>query len=63
DRPNLCEVPSTLHISTVMVAIRTVVIGENAQKRGKSPFLTVKKRINICSLLEAERKAKRSFLQ
>ena len=48
DRPNLREVPSALHISTVVVAIWTVVIGENTQKRGKSPFLTSENRVNIC---------------
>mgnify|MGYP005871096019 FL=1 len=48
DRANLREVPSALHISTVVMAKRTVVIVENAQKRGKSPFLRSKKRINIC---------------
>ena len=48
DRANLREVPSALHISTVVMAKRTVVIVENAQKRGKSPFLRSKKWINIC---------------
>uniref|UniRef100_UPI001ABFCEBD hypothetical protein n=1 Tax=Parabacteroides acidifaciens TaxID=2290935 RepID=UPI001ABFCEBD len=47
DRPNLREVPSALHISTVMVAKRTVVIAGNAQKRRKSPFLMAEKWINI----------------
>ena len=48
DRPNLREVPSALHISTVIIAKRTVVIVENARKRRKRPFLRSKKRINIC---------------
>ena len=48
DRANLREVPSALHISTVVMAKRTVVIVENAQERRKSPFLRSKKRINIC---------------
>ena len=47
DRANLREVPSTLHISTVVMAKRTVVIVENAQKRGKSPILTSEKQIDI----------------
>ena len=51
DRPNLREVPSALHISTVVMAKRTVVIVENAQKRGKSPFLTVEKWVNVYLLL------------
>ncbi|WP_233547621.1 hypothetical protein, partial [Parabacteroides sp. AF17-28] len=48
DRPNLRELPSTLHISTVIMAKRTVVMAENIQKSGKSPFLSSKKWINIC---------------
>ena len=51
DRPNLREVPSALHISTVTMAKRTVVIVENAQKRGKSPFLTAEKWVNVYLLL------------
>ena len=36
DRANLREVPSALHISTVVMAKRTVVIVENARKSRKS---------------------------
>ena len=63
DRPNLREVPSALHISTVVMAKRTVVIVENAQKRGKSPFLRSKKRINICFVSDAFRAKKIRFIQ
>ena len=63
DRANLREVPSALPISTVTMAKRTVVIVENAPKRGKSSFLRSKKWINICSVLDAFRVRKRSFLQ
>ena len=48
DRPNLREVPSALHISTVVMAKRTVVNVGNALKRWKSTFLRSKKWINIC---------------
>ena len=47
DRANLREVPSALPISTVVMAKRTVVMAENTQKSGKSPFWAAKKRINI----------------
>ncbi|WP_208642457.1 hypothetical protein, partial [Parabacteroides acidifaciens] len=55
DRPNLREVPSALHISTVVMAKRTVVMAGNAQKSGKSPFLRSKKAINICFVSDAFR--------
>ena len=55
DRPNLREVPSALHIRTVVMAKRTVIIAVNTQKRRKSPFLRSKKRINICLVSDAFR--------
>ena len=63
DRPNLRELPSALHISTVVMAKRTVVIAGNAQKRGKSPFLRSKKRINICFVSDVSWSRKIRFLQ
>ena len=47
DRPNLRELPSALHIKTVVMAKRTVAIAKNTPKRGKRTFLRPKKWINI----------------
>ena len=63
DRANLREVPSALHISTVVMAKRTVVIAENTPKRGKSPFLTSENRVNICFVSDAFRARKMRFIQ
>ena len=63
DRSNLREVPSALHISTVAVAKRTVAMAENIQKRGKSPFLTAEKWINICLVSEVFQVGKIRFIQ
>ena len=63
DRANLREVPSALHISTVVMAKRTVVIVGNVQKSGKSPFLRSKKRINICFVSDVFRNRKIRFIQ
>ena len=63
DRANLREVPSALHISTVVMAKRTVVIAGNAQKRGKSPFLRSKKWINICLVADLFFAGKIRFIQ
>ena len=63
DRANLREVPSALHISTVAMAKRTVIIAENTRKSRKSSFLRSKKRINICFVSDVFRTGKIRFIQ
>ncbi|RHO73891.1 hypothetical protein DW083_05165 [Parabacteroides sp. AF48-14] len=51
------------YILARVMAKRTVVIWENTQKRGKSPFLRSKKRINICFVSDVFRAGKIRFIQ